>query len=101
MEECQLNYAEVAGDFEKIKEDQAMISLEDMKKVLIDHLFMAKALILRDRHAEVDSVLDNCLDIMKKFKINRKEIIKSMITERAENKLDGSEEYASHFTGTK
>ena len=70
-------------------------------KVLIDHLFMAKALILRDRQAEVDSVLDECLDIIRKFKINRQEIVKSIITERIENKLDGSEEHASHFTGTK
>ena len=40
------------------------IQLKEMFRVQVDLLFFAKTLLLQDRHAEIEEILDNCVRLL-------------------------------------
>lgn len=101
LEEAKQNYESVYSDYEKILQDESGATLFDIRRVVYDILLYAKALVINHEFNEAIKPLNQWVALLKTFRINTQEVVKSWVTDKRENKLDGNEELGSVMTTTK
>ena len=95
LEEAKNNYDKVYSDIKSVLDDDTGVSLTDIRKILFDMLLYAKALIMNHDFIQAIKVLDECMASLKMYKINTEEIMRTLVIDRRENKLDGNDELGS------